>query len=239
MTTGKESDNHVAAAGWPVLALAGVITIALTWIYLPLGCFALGIMMWLTHSLRVPHRMVPSGANLIVAPADGVVIDVAADPFPQHQIGAMPVPAQRITIMTRLTDMQSQLSPITGHVVDNVLMPGLFTKWGDTPASWQVARQSNERREIRLRHASGWEVVLVQLGSQTARQLICPLPEGKFLEAGEVLGMARLAGVCDLFIPADSQLAVTIGQHMVAGETVIATRTGPHSPAGARQASDV
>jgi len=77
MTKDRKSDNHVAAAGWPVLALAGVFTIALTWIYLPLGCFALGLMMWLTHSLRVPDRMVPSGANLIVAPADGVVIDVA------------------------------------------------------------------------------------------------------------------------------------------------------------------
>ena len=127
--------------------------------------------------------------------------------------------------MTRLTDMQSQLSPITGHVVDNVLLPGLFTKWGDTPASWQLARQNNERREIRLRHLNGWEVVLVQLGSQTARQLICALPEGKFLQASEVLGMARLAGVCDMFVPADCQLAVNIGQHMVAGETVIAALT--------------
>ena len=181
MTKIRKSDNHVAAVGWPVLALAGVITIALTWIYLPLGCFALGLMMWLTHILRVPVRIVSLGADLIVAPADGVVIDVADDPFPQHQIGEMPVSAKRITIMTRLTDMQSQLSPITGHVVDNVLMPGVFAKWGDTPTSWQLARQSNERREIRLRHASGLEVVLVQLGSQTARQLLCQLPEGKFL----------------------------------------------------------
>ena len=239
MTKIRKSDNHVAAVGWPVLALAGVITIALTWIYLPLGCFALGLMMWLTHILRVPVRIVSLGADLIVAPADGVVIDVADDPFPQHQIGEMPVSAKRITIMTRLTDMQSQLSPITGHVVDNVLLPGLFTKWGDTPASWQLARQNNERREIRLRHLNGWEVVLVQLGSQTARQLICALPEGKFLQASEVLGMARLAGVCDLFVPADCQLAVNIGQHMVAGETVIAALTGPDTPAIVRQASDV
>ena len=239
MTKVQKSDSHVAAAGWPVLALAGVITIALTWIYLPLGCFALGLMMWMTHILRAPNRAVPLGSHLIVAPADGVVIGVAPEPFPQHQIGAMPVPAQRITIMTRLTDMQSQLSPITGHVVDNVLLPGLFTKWGDTPASWQVARQSNERREIRLRHANGSEVVLVQLGSQTARQLVSPVPEGKFLAAGEVFGMARLAGVCDLFVPADCQLAVTVGQHLVAGETVVSSLAGPDSPVIARQASDV
>ena len=51
--------------------------------------------------------------------------------------------------------------------------------------------------------------------------------------------MARLAGVSDLFIPASCQLAVTIGQHMVAGETVIAALTGPDSPAIVRQSSDV
>ena len=51
--------------------------------------------------------------------------------------------------------------------------------------------------------------------------------------------MARLAGVCDLFVPADCQLAVNIGQHMVAGETVIAALTGPDSRAIFRQASDV
>ena len=139
MTKVRKSDNHVVAAGWPVLALAGVITIALTWVYLPLGYFALGLMMWMTH-LRMPDRIVSSGADLIVSPADGVVIDVATDVSATPDWGNAGT-AQRITIMARLADMQSQLSPITGHVVDNVLLPGLFTKWGDTPASWQLAAE--------------------------------------------------------------------------------------------------
>ena len=57
-------------------------------------------------------------------------------------------PAQRITIQTRLYDAQLQTSPITGHIVENNLLPGVFESWGNNPISWQAARLVNERREI-------------------------------------------------------------------------------------------
>jgi hypothetical protein len=50
-----------------------------------------------------------------------------------------------------LTDTQLQTSPITGHIVENLLLPGLFRKWGFDRTSWQAARLLNERREIRIR----------------------------------------------------------------------------------------
>ena len=49
-------DWSVADDGWPFLALAGTITIVTSIIFLPLGCFLLGIMVWLAHVLRVPTR---------------------------------------------------------------------------------------------------------------------------------------------------------------------------------------
>ncbi|MEC8549185.1 MAG: hypothetical protein VXY93_01725, partial [Pseudomonadota bacterium] len=57
-----ESDRNagwLAADGWSVLALAGIVTIILTLIALPLGAFALGLMIWLRYTLRVPSRMSP------------------------------------------------------------------------------------------------------------------------------------------------------------------------------------
>ena len=64
--------------------------------------------------------------------------------------------------------------------------------------------------------------VLVQLGSKTARQLICRLAEGKFVHAGAPIGMARIAGVVDVFVPAGCTLLIETGQHVIAGETDIA-----------------
>ena len=212
----------IADDGWPVLALAGIVTILTSLIFLPLGCFFLGIMVWLGHGLRLPDRRIKADDQIIYAPADGVVLDIETDNFPDGLAGYYAAPAKRITIHTRLTDTQLQISPITGHIVDNLLLPGLFRQWGFDRTSWQAARGSNERREIRIRDAYDREIMLVQLGTKTARQLICRLAEGKFVQAGAPIGMARIAGVVDVFVPTACKLLIETGQHVIAGETAIA-----------------
>ncbi len=213
---------RIADDGWPVLALAGIVTIFVSIIFLPLGCFLLGLMIWLAHLMRVPKRQTKLNDQIIYAPCDGVILEIETDFFPDGSAHEAPGPAHRITIQTRLNDMQLQTSPVTGHVFDNHLMPGLFTKWGGSPASWQLARLTNERREIRLRDRYGRDVMVVQLGSKTARQLICRLAEGKLVQAGSPIGLARIAGVVDLYVPSSCKILVAAGEHMIAAETGVA-----------------
>lgn len=214
----------VADDGWPVLAMAGIITIVASIIFLPFGCFLLGIMVWLTHLLRVPNRHINANDQTIYAPCDGVILEIVPDIFPDG-LANSEKPAQRITIQTRLYDTQLQTSPITGHIVENHLLPGLFESWGNNPGSWQAARLVNERREIHFCDSYNRVVVLVQIGSKTARQLICRLLEGKFVQAGSPIGMARIAGVVDLYIPAECKILSVSRQHMIAGETAVAQFT--------------
>ena len=54
-----------------MLALAGIVTIILTLIALPLGTFALGLMIWLRFILRLAVAHVPHDASAVLAPADG------------------------------------------------------------------------------------------------------------------------------------------------------------------------
>ena len=211
----------VADDGWPVLAIAGIITILVSIIFLPLGCFLLGLMVWLAHLLRVPNRHTNADDQTIYAPCDGVILEIVPDKFPDG-LSSCAKPAKRITIQTRLYDAQLQTSPITGHIVENHLLPGLFESWGNHPVSWQAARLVNERREIHFRDSFNRVVVLVQMGSKTARQLICRLLEGKFVQAGSPLGMARVAGVIDLYIPAECKILSVARQHVIAGETAVA-----------------
>ena len=211
----------VADDGWPVLAIAGVITILVSIISLPLGCFLLGLMVWLAHLLRVPNRHTDADDQTIYAPCDGVILEIMPDIFPDGPASCTK-PAQRITIQTRLYDAQLQTSPITGHIVENHLLPGLFESWGNHPVSWQAARLVNERREIHFCDSFNRVVVLVQMGSKTARQLICRLLEGKFVQAGSPLGMTRVAGVIDLYIPAECKILSVARQHVIAGETAVA-----------------
>jgi phosphatidylserine decarboxylase len=211
----------VADDGWPVLALAGIITILASIIFLPLGCFLLGIMVWLAHLLRVPNRQINADDQTIYAPCDGVILEIAQDIFPDG-LATCAKPAQRITIQTRLYDTQLQTSPVTGRIVENHLLPGLFESWGNHPISWQAARLVNERREIHFCDSFNRVVVLVQMGSKTARKLICRMLEGKFVQAGSPIGMACVAGVVDLYVPAECKILSVACQHMIAGETAVA-----------------
>ena len=211
----------VADDGWPVLAMAGIITILASIIFLPLGCFLLGMMVWLAHLLRVPNRQINADHQTIYAPCDGVILEIVQDIFPDG-LTTYAKPAQRITIQTRLYDTQLQTSPVTGRILENHLLPGLFESWGNHSISWQAARLVNERREIHFCDPLNRMVVLVQMGSATARRLICRLLEGKFVQAGSPIGMACVAGVVDLYVPAECKILSVARQHMIAGETALA-----------------
>ena len=208
----------IASEGWPVMALGGGVTILLTLISLPLGCFALGLLVWLRHTLRVPVRRVPNITREVLAPADGIVVEITdaeTDPPAGTSVGS----GHRITIRTGLADAHLQRSPVAGRVTDNFLIPGLFRSTADIA----LARRDNERREITIEGEDGQMYLLVQIGSVTARQLVCRHGPGKFLAAGAPLGMPRIGGLTDLFLPAGSKPAVRPGQTVVAGETVLAT----------------
>ena len=228
----------IADEGWPVLAVAGAVTILVSFVALPIGCFLLGVMMWLAHILRMPHRLPPQGENLVVAPVDGRVVQIKHCPAETGEM-SLSYDALRITIRTKLSDTQMQTSPITGHLIDNCLFPGLFASWTNIDHAnsdchqdrWEDVRSLNERREITLRHAQGHEVVMVQLATKTARQLVCRLAEGKHLVVADPIGMARLAGVTDIYVPAASIGDITLGQHVVAAETILA-RLPSSVPAG-------
>ena len=85
-------------------------------------------------------------------------------------------------------------------------------------------RRDNERREISIETVDGARFLLSQIGTATARQLVCRFGPGKFLAAGAPLGMARIGGLADIVIPADYKIEITVGRTVVAGETILARR---------------
>ena len=104
--------------------------------------FLLGVMIWLAHILRVPHRLPPQGENLVVAPVDCRVVQIKHCPAETGEM-SLSYDALRITIRTKLSDTQMQMSPITGHLIDNCLCCWSFcyqilglSSWYQVPRSW-------------------------------------------------------------------------------------------------------
>lgn len=165
---------------------------------------------------RHPDRTPPTRPGLIVAPADGVVclIEEAAAP-PELGRGSELVP--RISIFLSLLDAHVQRAPVGGEVLAVEHRPGSFHS-----ADLAAASADNERNSVVIRTPEGHEVVVVQIAGLLARRIICDVHPGESVKIGDTYGLIRFGSRLDTYLPAGSEVLIELGQHSLAGETVLA-----------------
>ena len=165
---------------------------------------------------RHPSRVPPNRPGVVVAPADGLicVVDSAAPPA-ELELGNAELP--RVSIFLSLLDAHVQRAPVSGEVMAVQHRPGRFGS-----ADLAAASEDNERTSIRLRTADGAEIVAVQIAGLLARRIVCDVHAGDKLAIGDTYGLIRFGSRLDTYLPAGTQVLVSVGQRAVAGETVLA-----------------
>jgi phosphatidylserine decarboxylase len=165
---------------------------------------------------RHPPRVPPDRPGVVVAPADGLicVIDTAAPPA---ELGLDDAELPRVSIFLSLLDAHVQRAPVSGEVIAVQHRPGRFGS-----ADLAAASDDNERISMQLRTADGTDVVAVQIAGLLARRIICDVHAGDKLSIGDTYGLIRFGSRLDTYLPAGSQLLVSVGQRAVGGETVLA-----------------
>jgi len=165
---------------------------------------------------RHPPRVPPTRPGVVVAPADGLicVVDSAAPPA-ELELGNAELP--RVSIFLSLLDAHVQRAPVSGEVMAVQHRPGRFGS-----ADLAAASEDNERTSIRLRTADGAEIVAVQIAGLLARRIVCDVHAGDKLAIGDTYGLIRFGSRLDTYLPAGTQVLVSVGQRAVAGETVLA-----------------
>ena len=165
---------------------------------------------------RHPPRVPPTRPGVVVAPADGLVclIDTAAPP-PELELGDAEL--TRVSIFLSLLDAHVQRAPVSGDVIAVQHRPGRFGS-----ADLAAASDDNERTSVRIRTEDGVEIVAVQIAGLLARRIVCDVHAGDKLSIGDTYGLIRFGSRLDTYLPAGSEVLVTVGQRAVAGETVLA-----------------
>jgi phosphatidylserine decarboxylase len=106
----------IARDGWPVIGTAagvlGLVGAVGTLAGHPAAlvplALAVGFGLWF---FRDPERVAPEGERLVLSPADGRVVAVAAD-------RALDAPATRVSIFMSPLDVHVNRNPVSGTVVD-------------------------------------------------------------------------------------------------------------------------
>ena len=184
------------------------------WVARPAMAAAAASALFFRHPSRVP----PTGAGLVVAPADGTVALVdEAVPLPELGMGDQPVP--RVCTFLSVFAVYVQRVPIAGRVQSVVHTPGKFLS-ADLPA----ASSENERTAMTIATGDGTgpDVGVVQIAGLLARRIVNDAAPGDTLALGDTYGLIRFGSRVDLYLPQGSTVKVACGQRAVGAETVLA-----------------
>ena len=162
---------------------------------------------------RDPDRTTPTGARLVVSPADARVM--AVGPFAGQ--GAPPGEWQWISMFLSPMDVHVNRTPVTGAVTRVEYHPGRFL-----PAYKKEAGELNEWTEVWFDTPHG-TVVQRQIVGILARRIVCRLTVGDRVVAGQRYGVMKFGSRIDMFLPLKASIHIKVGEKVVGGETKIAT----------------
>lgn len=213
MNIDKAGIPFIAGALVPAAALAGARRYGWATGFAALGAF-------FAYFFRDPERQVPTEPGLVVSPADGRVVIAG----PTDKRWSPPGEWKQITIFLSPIDVHMNRTPVEGRVTRIEYKKGSFL-----PA-YKVDASLNELNEVWI-DSHGESVVIRQIVGVLARRIVCRVAEGQALERGERIGLMKFGSRMDVFLPMRAEIVIQVGQHVVAGETVLA-RLAPRPTAG-------
>lgn len=180
-------------------------------VFLALSAVAYGIVL---NFYRCPIRLFPgSPEKTVVAPADGKVVVIEEvdenEYFHDRRI--------QVSIFMSLTNVHANWYPVEGTVKKVEHQNGKFMK------AWlPKASLDNERSTIVIETPDGTEILTRQIAGAMARRIVTYAIPGDACYIDEHMGFIKLGSRVDVFLPLGTDILVTLGQHTVGNQTVIA-----------------
>ena len=196
----------MAKEGLPFVIVPALIAMLLAYlqIWWAAAMFA-ALAGFMAFFFRDPFRESPDGDGLILAAADGRVTRIDDD-----ENGKL------VSVFMSPFDVHINRSPISGTVTKAEHLPGR-----KAPATSNSASLTNERNSLTIK-GGDLTVRCTQIAGIMARRIVCWSKEGDELKRGQKFGLIKFSSRTDVLMPSSAELMVKVGDHVKAGETVIA-----------------
>lgn len=205
----------IAKEGWPFILIALSITaivfyfngnVAVRVVFVLLAVFVIAF-------FRDPERVVPSGNDTLVSPADGKIIKIE-NVFEERLLKSEAV---KISIFMNVFNVHVNRAPASCKVLKILYNPGKFLS-----ANLDKASLENEQNAVLAESLSGRKFVFNQIAGLIARRIVCRVSEGARLNKGERFGLIRFGSRVDVYLPKGTAVSVKLGDKVTAGVSVIA-----------------
>ncbi|HDS15701.1 MAG TPA: phosphatidylserine decarboxylase [Proteobacteria bacterium] len=193
------------------LALATLFFLFLGWGWLWKLSLLLGV--FCGAFFRDPQRFPPFREGTLVSPADGRVLSVTRVDGPEL---AGLEESTKVSIFMSVFNVHVNRSPSAGRVLAVHYTPGKFFS-----ANLDKAAEENERNLVVMEDERGNRLAFMQIAGLIARRIVCFVGPDDHLEKGERFGLIRFGSRVDLYLPLETEIDISVGQHVKAGETII------------------
>lgn len=182
---------------WPLWLLAFVLTL---------------LAIWVAYFFRDPERTGVRGKELVIAPADGKIVQIADADEPEF----LQSPAVRISVFMNVFDVHVNRYPVSGTVRYVHYNKGKFIN-----AAADKASLENEQSSVGIETES-YRVLVRQIAGLIARRIVTYAKPGERVNQGDRMGIIRFGSRVDVFLPREAKVGVKVGEVTVAGVTVLA-----------------
>jgi phosphatidylserine decarboxylase len=179
----------------PWLALAFVALIAYTFAF-----------------FRDPERIAPADPEVVVAAADGVVVEIAEREETEVVRGTM----RRVAIFLSVFDVHTNRAPMTGRIIYRQHHTGLCLDARHPDCSVR-----NEAMTWAFENPRA-TIVVRQITGAIARRIVGWSQVGDNLQKGERFGMIRFGSRTEIYLPLTATLLVRVGDRVAGGSSPIA-----------------
>lgn len=197
-----------------------IIAAACTWMFVDILFLRYSILgldgvvaVLVLNFFRDPDRHVPKNEGVVVSPADGTVV-IIKELFESQYLKE---DAVQVSIFMSPLNVHVNRFPISGTVGYFEHIHGEYIVAFDEKSS-----ERNERTLIGVEY-DGYKVLFKQIAGAVARRIVAPLKLGQSAVRGERFGMIKFGSRVDVLMPRSSQIKVKLRDHVVAGETILAS----------------
>ena len=174
------------------------------------------VAIWVAYFFRDPERTGERGERLVIAPADGKVVQITEVDEPAF----LKEKAIRISIFMNVFNVHVNRYPVSGVVRYVQYNPGKFLN-----AAHDKASLENEQSSVGIESGSN-RVLVRQIAGLIARRIVTYGTEGDRVQQGDRMGIIRFGSRVDVFLPVTAKPRVRVGETTFAGVTVVAELAG-------------
>ena len=204
--------------GWRFAIIFFVISIFLGFVFTAISIIGYLLTIFTLWFFRDPERNTPYDPNSIISSADGKVC-LIDESYPPKEVSMSQEKMKRICVFMNVFNVHINRSPVSGTVKAIVYKEGQFLN-----ASLDKASEKNERSSLVINSTNnGPEIVVVQIAGLIARRILGFVSSNDNLAQGERFGLIRFGSRVDIYMPLDAVTKCTVGDKVVAGESVLAS----------------